>query len=203
MMILTDIGEIGIHAGADCHKLRPSLYAISQIGTPEEIVDLYARVMGATPRFADALHVIFCCAEDDVSHIFGHLDENLKFVPGEAPPDHAVHIARALLRHGVTGVLPPMGDGAPKDGDYTPRFVAREHVAVAMAHLGASSYDAWQMTMTELVGAMRAKFPPPPELDAKGKPRAPKMTEAEYEATMEYGDAVLEALARRKGKKNG
>ena len=200
-MILAEIGEVGIHTGADCHKLRPSLYAISQLGTPEEIVEIYARVMGASPPLADALHVIFCCAEEDVSHIFGHFNEDLKFVPGRAPSEHAVHIARALLRHGVTSALPPQGE--PKDGDYTPRFVAREHVAVAMAHLGASSHDAWQMTMTELVGAMRAKFPPPPELDAKGKPRAPKMTEAEYEATMEYGDAVLEALARRKGKKNG
>ena len=203
-MILAEIGEVGIHAGADCYKLRPSLYAISQLGTPEEIVRLYARMMGARPTITDALHVINCCAEGDVSHIFGHLDpDTLQFVPAQAQPENAIHIARALLRHGVTGVLPPMGDGAPKDGDYTPRFVAREHVAVAMAHLGASSYDAWQMTMTELVGAMRAKFPPLPELDAKGKPRAPKMTEAEYEATMEYGDAVLEALARRKGKKNG
>lgn len=198
MMILTDIGEIGIHEGAVCHKLRPSLYAISQLGTPEEIVDLYARVMGANPRFADALHVIFCCAESDVSHIFGHLGEDLKFVPGKAPPDHAVHIARALLRHGVTSVLPPQGD--PKDEDYTPRFVAREHVAVAMAHLGASSIAAWQMTMTELVGAMRAKFPPLPELDKKGKPRPPKMTAKEYDETMEYGDAVMAAMARRKKK---
>lgn len=201
MMILAEIGEVGIHAGADCYKLRPSLYAISQLGTPEEIVEIYARVMGASPPLADALHVIFCCAEDDVSHIFGHFDEDRKFVPGRAPAEHAIHIARALLRHGVTSALPPQGE--PKDEDYTPRFVAREHVAVAMAHLGASSRDAWQMTMTELVGAMRAKFPPLPEIDAKGKPRPPKMTKDEYEATMEYGDAVLEALARRKGKNNG
>lgn len=206
-MVLTDIGEIAVHMGADCYKLRPSLYAISQLGTPEEIVQIYARVMSEVPDLGDVLHVINCCAVDDVSAVFGCLvparapgATGLRFKMGRAPFAHAVYIARSLLRHGVTGALPPQEDREPTDGDYSPVFDARANVAVAMAHLGASSAQAWAMTMTELVGAMRAKFPPLPELDEKGRRVPPKMKREEYDATMEYGDAVLAALARRKGK---
>lgn len=202
-MILADIGEIAVHMGADCYKLRPSLYAVSQMGTPEEIVQLYARMMGDGPTLADALHVINCCAEDDVSAVFGCLNESLQFVPGAAPAAHAVHIARSLLRHGVTGALPPLEGKTPSDGDYSKTFSARDNVAVAMAHLGATSAAAWQMTMTELVGAMRAKFPPMPELDEKGRPVPPKMKREEYDATMEYGDAIMAKLAKKKAVKNG
>lgn len=206
-MILADIGEIGIHTGAVCHKLRPSLYAVSQLGTPEEIVQIFARVMGENPTLADALHVINCCAEDDVTHIFGALvpaqapgKKGLRFKVGRAPVEHAVHIARSLLRHGVTGALPAVedDDGEEREPGYVQRFDARAHVALAMAHLGASSAAAWQMTMTELVGAMRAKFPPIKDPNKPAKP----MTPTEYDATMDYGDAIMAKLAKQ-GASNG
>lgn len=204
-MILTDIGEIGIHMGADCYKLRPSLYAISQLGTPTQIVELFSAVMSDRPPIGDVLGVIHACSDDDLSHVFGCFvparavgAKGLRYVAGAAPLVHAVHIARTLLRHGVTGALPPLPRTTEADGDYTTGFDARANVAVAMAHLGATRGDAWQMTMTELVGAMRAKFPQMPETDEKGNRVPPKMTVKEYDATMEHGDAVMQALARRK-----
>lgn len=201
-MILVDIGEIGIHTGADCYKLRPSLYAISQLGTPTQIVSLYASVMGAAPPLADVLGIIHACAQDDVSHIFGCFvparapgAKGLRYVPGEAEVADAAIIARSLLRHGVTGALPPQEVNG-EEPEYSAEFDARSYVALAMAHLGATSADAWQMTMTELVGAMRAKFPPvkDPNKRAASKP----MTPTEYDATMEYGDAIMAKLAKRK-----
>lgn len=206
-MILTDIGEIGVHMGADCYKLRPSLYAISQLGTPQEIVALFAAVMSDRPPIGDVLGVIHACSDQDLSHVFGCFvparakgAKGFRFKPGAARTQDAVHIARSLLRHGVVGALPPLERKDDTPGDYTTGFDARANAAVAMAHLGATSTEAWQMTMTELVGAMRAKFPPMPELDDKGRPVPPKMSAKEYEDTMEYGDAVMAALARKKGK---
>lgn len=197
-MILVDIGEIGVTTGANFHKLRPSLYAISQLGTPEEILALYESLMGPEPRLLDALAVIHACAEDDVSDAFGCLvparrpgAQGVRYKPGAARLIDIVLIARSLLRHGISGALPPdeqQDDDAPEPTG----FDARAYVALAMAHLGASSRDAWQMTMTELVGAMRAKFPPVKDAN-------PRMTAEEYEATMDWADRVEEARRKQNG----
>lgn len=199
-MILVDIGEIGIHTGADCYKLRPSLYAISQLGSPAEIVRLYGAVMGEAPILADVLGVIHACAQEDVSHVFGCFvparapgAKGLRYVPGTAKVADTAILARSLLRHGVTGALPPQ-EAEGDEPAYSAEFDARSYVALAMAHLGATSAEAWQMTMTELVGAMRAKFPPIKDQKRPAKP----MTAPEYDATMEYGDAIMAKLAKRK-----
>jgi hypothetical protein len=74
MQILKEIGEVGVHLDGATHVLRPSLYAMTQIGEPEEIVREFASVMKAGPDFVDALAVVYVCADTDVSDIFGSLD---------------------------------------------------------------------------------------------------------------------------------
>ncbi len=44
-MILTEIGEIGVHHNGETYVLRPSLYAMSKIGSPKEILRTYAFIM--------------------------------------------------------------------------------------------------------------------------------------------------------------
>src|SRR5690606_39729556 len=96
--------------------LRPSLYAISRIGTPREIVELFAVVMSEgggeeaeQRRISAARSVIYCCGLDEdrdlLFRLFGHLaeqDEEMVHVPGEAEAD-ILPLARCLLKHGVTG----------------------------------------------------------------------------------------------------
>lgn len=198
-MILTEIGEVGVYAGEQVVRLRPSLYAMSRLGDPVEIVETFATVMGgaeddaqARRLFQAALGVIYACVGDDVdpSSLFGSYETAsgaLEYVPGAAPVEHVVLLARCLLKHGVTGALPPLprrpGDDEPV---YVKEFQARDHVATAMAHLGVSERDAWNLTMTGLVGALRAKFPPA-ESNAPGA-RAP--TKEEHSATMAWFDKI-------------
>lgn len=205
-MILTEIGEIGIQTGGQLHKLRPSLYAISQLGTPTEIVSLYARIMGTLEltrrNVEDVLFVCYSCMDGDAL-LFGTFVPTqrpkrgtpaVRFKPGPVPVENAVHIARSLLRHGVTGALPPLPQ---RPGDeptsYTEEFDARANVSLAIAHLGASSEQAWQMTMTELVGALRAKFPP---VESTG-PGAKAPTREEHDQTMAWFEGVEAALKQR------
>jgi len=206
-MILTEIGEVGVYAGEQVVRLRPSLYAMSRLGDPIEIVETFATVMGgaeddaqARRLFQAALGVIYACAVEDAdpSSLFGTYETTsgaLEYVPGVAPAEHVVPLARCLLKHGVTGALPPMprrpGDDEPV---YVKEFLARDHVATAMAHLGVSERDAWNLTMTGLVGALRAKFPPA-ESNAPGA-RAP--TKEEHNATMAWFDKIE---AKRKAAK--
>ena len=71
-MILTEIGEIGVMVGDNSYKLRPSLYAMSTLGSPDEIVEVYSRVM-LDESLEDALAVIYACSNDDLSGVFGTL----------------------------------------------------------------------------------------------------------------------------------
>lgn len=206
-MILTEIGEVGVYAGDQVVRLRPSLYAMSRLGDPVEIVETFATVMGgaedeaqARRLFQAALGVIYACASEDVdpSSLFGTYETtsgSLEYVPGAAPVEHVVPLARCLLKHGVTGALPPLprrpGDDEPT---YVKEFVARDHVAMAMAHLGVSERDAWDLTMTGMVGALRAKFPQA-ESNAPGA-KAP--TKEQHDATMAWFDKIE---AKRKAAK--
>ncbi|MEN1443551.1 DUF6246 family protein, partial [Pseudomonas aeruginosa] len=61
---------------------------------------------------------------------------------------------------------------------------------------GLSEREAWSMTMTGLIGALRAKYPPT-ESNAPGA-RAP--TAAEHDATMEWSDKIE---AKRKAQAKG
>lgn len=206
-MILTEIGEVGVYAGDQVVRLRPSLYAMSRLGDPVEIVQTFATVMGgaeddaqARRLFQTALGVIYACASEEVdpSSLFGTYETisgALEYVPGAAPAEHVVPLARCLLKHGITGALPPLprrpGDDEPV---YVKEFVARDYVAMAMAHLGVSERDAWDLTMTGMVGALRAKFPPA-ESNAPGA-KAP--TKEQHDATMAWFDKIE---AKRKAAK--
>lgn len=200
-MILTEIGEIGIRTAEAEYLLRPSLYAMTQIGDPGEIVRVYASVMADEPhrdQFLDALAVIHACSEEDLSEVFGAVhasDQGPVYEPGAAPAEHVIPLARCLLKHGITGALPELPRRAGDEPEYTREFDARQHVSLAIAHLGMSSAEAWQMTMTELVGALRAKFPRP-ESNAPGA-RAPTLEE--HNATMAWFEKVEAARAAQQG----
>lgn len=195
MRILTEIGEISIHAGRDV-LLRPSLAAIASLGEPAEIVETFARVMAGDHM--DSLGVLFACADEDVSDLFGWYeprDDAIRYIPGTASVAHIVPLAQSLMRHGVVGVAKPLPRRADVEQEYMTEFDAREHAALAMAHLGLTEREAWNMTMTGLVAALRAKFPP----SAKDTPGARAPTKDEHESTMEWFERVEAARAAKKG----
>jgi len=204
-MILADIGEVGVHAGERTCVLRPSLYAMSLLGTPRDIVATFANVQGpdaaGTAGHAvqrrNALAALYACAADEdlelLHGLFGTWDEMGHFLAGREPWPVALAIARCLLKHGVIGALPPLPQRADKQPEYSEKFDAREYVALAMAHLGLRERDAWEMTMTGLLGALRAKFPP------ERSPGASAPTVDEHEATMAWFERVEAARAKKQG----
>lgn len=200
-MILTDIGEIGVNCDGQRYILRPSLFAMTQLGSPEEIVRVYASVMHEhehADQLEDALAVIFACANEGdnvewVSDVFGHMDlvkngADLEYINGKAATSDILPIARCLMKHGIVGDYPPLPVPANKDKEYVSGFNARDHVSLATAHLGVQSRDAWNMTMTELVGGMRAKFPQA-EIEAK-KEAAKYPSENDMKMLMDYHNSI-------------
>lgn len=205
-MILTEIGEVGVHAGAGVHILRPSLYAMTRIGPPAYIVEVYAGVMAEGPtnypnviQLGYAFEVLQACTEEDISHLIGHyefretaLGKKHEHVRGLIPINEMLLLARCLVRHGVTGSVEPIPRQEGEDeedakDDYTAEFDARKHVANAIAHLGMSEKEAWNITMTALVDSLRVKFPAPSEAE-KAKGKAP--SKSEYDNLMEIADRI-------------
>lgn len=185
MRCITEIGEIGITIGEREVKLRPSLYAMSQLGTPAEIVELFALMQQPFSKavFYAAIPVLWACCDEDISDLTGYQGRTLKsWVPGKLPAEDVVALARSLMKHGIVGALPASGE--PNKGDYSAQFHARDYVAMAVAHLGASESEAWDMTMTSLSGAMRSKYPPQ-KSSSEGPP-----TLEEYDKTMNWFEEV-------------
>lgn len=198
-MILTDIGEIGVHHNGETYVLRPSLYAMTQIGDPKEILHSYAVVMSEFTdkkskwrQFNEALTVVNSCCETDLSEVFGYLNEKRKYVKKAANYTDVIAIARSLLKHGITGSQKPIKKELDQSS-YISEFKASEHVSLAIAHLGVSEKEAWNMTMTSLVGSMRAKFPEPESKE----PGLKAPTKEQHEATMDWFDKIQ----RKRGQK--
>lgn len=181
MRAITSIGEIGVSAGDRSYLFRPSFAAMDSIGSPAEIVEKFA-ILFSAPKInliyplsayrswerevmATAYDVLVaCCDCDDVTPLIGHMGSKWgSFVMGAMPPLDMVPIARSLMRHGIIGLKPEGLPAKPSEG-YTAEFKARDFVAQAIAHLGLSSAEAWQLTMTEFSGAMQSKFGKPETL---------------------------------------
>ena len=186
MQVLTDIGEMGVQVGERYVKFRPSLAAMARLGTPKEIVELFVTVCGAPPlsgnpvldeprlktwrrdQFSQAVNVLYACTDEAIDWLVGYVNERNRYVRGALPLADIVGLAAGLLKHGVLGDIPPEATRGAKKEDYLSEFKARDFAAAAMAHLGATEAQAWDMTMTSYIIAMRAKFPP--AKDAKKVP---------------------------------
>ena len=191
--VLIEAGDVGIYGqGVDPFILRPSLRNIAALGTPAEIVAMFARVMGPVDAadvwgaIMDARIVLWACAEGAVENadvVLGSGFEN-----GALTAEQVVALARHMLMHGVVGAAQPE---ASTDTKPLEEFEAATFASLAVAHLGTSLEDAWDMSMTSLVQALKAKFP------NLGKPANGGPSSKELEATMKWFESV------QRGRKNG
>lgn len=215
MKAITDIGQAVIRVGSKEVFLSPSFLAISRLGTPEQIVDTFVKVhAGHYPEhriidpamlkavnarcFAEmaaaAARVVRYCSEGDVAEIIGSYSVmasgRLLHKPGAIPAEDVIQLARHLMLHGVMGDQPPE-EFEGKKGEYSDKFDVRSFVYTAVAHLGMSESDAWNMTMTSFRAAMNAKFP------QKEKARVP--TQEKYDEVMDWAEQMLAIDAQRHG----
>ena len=137
----------------------PSFGRIASLGSPQEIVSLYAGLHGSNAA-QDAAYVLAClCEQDDPTPLTGWHDEHGNHA-GMIPPDEQIIMARHLMQHGIVGKAKP----GTKSGNYSDSFHAAEYIAAACVHLGLSRSDAESLSMTEFQIMFEMKFP-----DSKAK----------------------------------
>jgi len=134
----------------------PSFENISKIGNPKNIVRAFHDLHGPK-AVRPAMHVMRCCSASDADEMIGWLDEDLNRADGKIPDAELIILAKALMTDGIMGrAKPSKKDGS---GKYSDSFDASEFVDAAMVHLGLSSTDAWQLTMTQFQRQIEMKFP--------------------------------------------
>lgn len=133
----------------------PSLARIAALGSPAEIVQLYAELHG--PRAGQMASYVLStlCDQGDCLPLIGWLDAD-GWHPGAMPEVEQILVARHLMQHGIVGKAKP---GRAGSGQFAPEFHAAEYVAAARVHLGMSTADAEALSMTEFQTAFEMKFP--------------------------------------------
>lgn len=193
MRVKTSIGEQGLQLqSGEFVVLRPSMYAMTQLGTPEEIVAKFVALHSPAPlaypqegdshgviaaiesenrrRLRDhwremlflSWEILTACSDKDLAPFIGEPGSKYaSYRPGPVPMEAMVELARSLMQHGTIGPIKikPVDPEAPKDkSKYTAGFDALVFVSKAVAVLGMSEDDAWNMTMSSFAAMWEAKF---------------------------------------------
>lgn len=194
MRVITAIGEQGLQRqDGSGVVLRPSMYAMTRLGEPEEIVAkfvaLHAPADLVQPAADDSFgvrlgiqaenkrrmrdhwrsvlftahEVMTACTDDDLTPFIGEPGSRYaSYRLGPVPVEAMVEMARSLMQHGTIGPIrkPAAVDpDAPKDpSKLTAKFDALFFVSKAVAVLGMSESEAWNMTMSSFAAAWEAKF---------------------------------------------
>jgi hypothetical protein len=152
----------------------PAFARLADLGTPREIVALFAELHGLTPGMAARYVLGVLCEQEDCLPLLGWVElagDAPEHHPGLIPEVEQVILARHLMRHGIAGTPQPGGPA----GEYAQEFDPAAYIAAARVHLGVSAAEAGAMSMSEFQSLMLAKFPP----ESGGPP-----SREEYEATM-------------------
>lgn len=135
----------------------PSLGRIAALGSPQEIVRLYARLHGSSAAQDAAYILASLCDKADPTPLIGWSDETGHH-SGLMPPVEQILLAQHLMQHGIAGKARPGGNGKA-GGKFSNKFEAAEYIAAARVHLGLSSGDAEALSMTEFQMMFEMKFP--------------------------------------------
>ena len=137
-----------------------------------------------------SIHILKCCSDDETGPLLGECwftpSGKLRLKPGIMPVDDVITLAQHCMYHGLIGDGPEEVASDRQEGEYKPTFDILEFVYSAVAHLGLSESEAWNMTMTGYRAAVRAKTPP----EARSKQKRPNVL-LDKKA---YDDGMREAM---------
>ncbi len=163
--MLTEYGHAQISWNGVNYTLSPSFINISKIGSPKEIIDDFKSFIESSGvwKFIIATSVLNACSDKELPEsLLGKVkfsDNQNRFM--YVKPNHnmdmfndAIVLAEHLLIHGICGKSDSKGNG-----DRVEEFDACAFIEDARIHLGQTSEQAENMTMTEFIRLVKRKFP--------------------------------------------
>lgn len=140
-----------------------------------------------------SMMVMQACCNDDCGELIGEWKPSKNGVTyklGKMPITNVIVLARELMTHGIIGKakVRKLQRNEGKN-EFTDSFNAIEYITAARAHFGMNREEAEQLTMTEFVMMLKAKYP-----DEKG------FTREEYDEIMKADDQRNDELATGKRK---
>lgn len=155
-------------------QFHPSFFSMQRIGEPEDIKYVSDMVFSAATNYSltgavyrrefnACVDVLQSCCDDDLPHeLTGYYDEEGQYQEGAIELHDLIVMATHFLKFGVHGQPSRRMKSLSKfkKPQEVTLFDPVDFVTSAMAHLGVSRDDAWNMTMIEFQKAMESKYPP-------------------------------------------
>lgn len=198
-LAMTRIGEPGeiVQAFYDLHNDETTPMLQRAINAYGKIPDwLISRISGqqfSKKTVSAAMTVIAACCDRDTSRLTGELvpgktgRRTFMYRPGVMTAFDMVAIAQALITHGIIGKAKVRQLQRNETSQASNEFHAFEYVSAARNHFSISREEAQQLSMTEFMMMLAAKYP-----DQKG------YTREEYDKT---ADDFFAQRERRKARK--
>ena len=150
------------------YRLSPTFANIAKIGTPKEIIEdfkSFITTLSLSHKFNISMNVLNACCDKELPEAltgrmqFSERQQKFLYVePKHGLPmiNDVIILAEHCLLHGICG----KSDSDTGKGESLEYFDAYEFMELARVHLRLSADEAGNMTMTEFVRLMDAKFPP-------------------------------------------
>ena len=165
--MLTKYGHTKIEIGSEVFNLAPSLINISKMGDDKTIVDDFNMLINPTStltsKIITAINVLNCCSDKTLPESYTgkieYVNNKFEYIPSDYGDDSIndiIILAIHLLKHGVCGVSQEDNN---QGGKKLETFDPYEYIELARLHLGCNSEESKNITMTEFLRLMNAKFP--------------------------------------------
>ncbi|HAI5500950.1 TPA: hypothetical protein PBO77_001333 [Escherichia coli] len=223
-MIHVRTGQFAAVVNGKRYEFNPCFAAMAKIGNDSELVEYFALIHGSKypsrlPTDPDlrnrimarcygeivqtSMRILKCCSDDEIAPLLGECRSTssgkLRLKPGLMPTSDVITLAQHCMYHGLIGDGPEEDAGEIREGEYKPTFNVLEFVYSAVAHLGLSESEAWNMTMTGYRAAVRAKTPP----EARNKQKRPNvlLDKKAYDDGMNGAMEILKRMKNREQEK--
>ena len=165
--MLTEYGHVGVRWQDTQYVLSPSFINISKLGSPKEIIDDFKQFIESNDiwKFIIATGVLNACSDKEIPESligkvkFSNRHKRFMYVKPSHDMDmfnDVIVLAEHLLLHGVCGKSDSEKKGK---GEKLEEFDAYSFMEMARVHLDQTSEQAANMTMTEFIRMINAKFP--------------------------------------------
>lgn len=116
----------------------------------------------AEKLLSTCMQVLQACCDEDLTSMIGEWKgwrHCVVYRPGKMPKNDIIVLAQHLMQHGIVGKAKVRQLQRHETGERTTEFKAFDYISAARSHFGMNRAEASQLTMTEFILLLNAKYP--------------------------------------------